>query len=370
MIVGVLKEIRANENRAALTPAGVEVIRGRGHAVLIETQTGAPSGFEDDEYIRAGAEIIESPGDIFARAEMILRVKAPEPSEFGRLRDGQIYFSYLHLAAAGDVARAMIQSGAVGIAYETIQKADGTLPLLIPMSEVAGPMAVQEGAKYLEMAQGGHGVLLGGVPGVDPGTVIVLGGGTVGLNAAKMAAGLGAKVYILDLDLDRLRYLCDVMPANCFALMSGPAAVRELIPKADVVVGAVLVPGSRTPTMITRDMLASMKKGAVLVDVAVDQGGCFETSRETTHARPTYVVDGVVHYAVSNMPGAVPRTSTLALTNATLPYVLELADKGWAEAMRQNPDIRRGANVVNGKITYRGVAEALSLEYTPIDGLL
>lgn len=370
MIVGVLKEIRANENRAAITPAGVEVFRLHGHGVLVEKQAGAPSGFEDAEYIKAGAEIIDAPGDIFSRADMILRVKAPEPSEFELLRDGQIYFSYLHLAAAEDVARAMIQSGAVGIAYETIQKSNGSLPLLTPMSEVAGPMAVQEGAKYLEMAQGGHGVLLGGVPGVDPGTVVVLGGGTVGLNAAKMAAGLGARVYILDPGLDRLRYLSDVMPPNCFALMSGPAAVRDLIPKADLVVGAVLVPGSKTPTMITREMLESMKKGAVLVDVAIDQGGCFETSRETTHAQPTYEVDGVVHYAVSNMPGAVPRTSTMALTNATLPYALDLADKGWPEAMRQNPEIKRGANIVNGKVTYKGVAEALNLEYTPIDRCL
>ncbi len=370
MIVGVLKEIKANENRAALTPAGVEVFRQHGHEVLVETKAGSPSGFEDAEYSKAGAEIIDAPGDIFARAGMILRVKAPEPSEFELLRDGQIYFSYLHLAAAEDVAIAMIRSGAVGIAYETIQKESGSLPLLIPMGEVAGPMAVQEGAKYLEMAQGGHGVLLGGVPGVDPGTVVILGGGTVGLNAAKMAAGLGAKVFILDLGLDRLRYLSDVMPANCFALMSSPAAVRDMIPKADLVVGAVLVPGSRTPTMITREMLKTMKKGAVLVDVAIDQGGCFETSRETTHAQPTYVVDGVVHYAVSNMAGAVPRTSTLALTNATLPYALDLAEKGWMEAMRQNPEIKRGANVISGKITYKGVAEALNLEYAHIDQLI
>ncbi|MDH3886453.1 MAG: alanine dehydrogenase, partial [Desulfobacterales bacterium] len=275
-----------------------------------------------------------------------------------------------HLAASEDVTRAIINAGSINIAYETIQKADGSLPLLTPMSEVAGPMAIQEGAKYLEMAQGGHGVLLGGVPGVDPGTVMIIGGGAVGINAAKMACGLGAKVYILDIDLDRLRYLSDVMPSHCITLMSSPAAIRDVLPKADVVVGAVLVPGSKTPTVVTREMLKIMKKGSVLVDVSIDQGGCFETSKETTHADPTYLVDGIVHYAVSNMPGALPRTSTLALNNATLPYAVEIANKGWRRAMKDNPEIKLGANVVQGHVTYEGVAEAFGFKLINIDSLL
>jgi alanine dehydrogenase len=258
----------------------------------------------------------------------------------------------------------------VGIAYETIQKDNGSLPLLEPMSEVAGDMAIQQGAKFLEMAQGGHGVLLGGVPGVDPATVVILGGGVVGINAAKLACGLGAKVYILDIDLNRLRYLSDVMPGNCITLMSSPAAIREVLPKADVVVGAVLVTGSKTPNLVSRKMLKSMKKGSILVDVSIDQGGCFETSKETTHADPTYTVEGIVHYAVSNMPGALPRTSTLALNNATLPYAVEIANKGWEKAMQENPEIKRGANLVKGKVTYKGVADAFGLKYTPIDKLL
>jgi alanine dehydrogenase len=299
-----------------------------------------------------------------------MRVKEPHPSEFELIKKDQIYFAYLHLAASEDVTRAIINAGSINIAYETIQKADGSLPLLTPMSEVAGPMAIQEGAKYLEMAQGGHGVLLGGVPGVDPGTVMIIGGGAVGINAAKMACGLGAKVYILDIDLDRLRYLSDVMPSHCITLMSSPAAIRDVLPKADVVVGAVLVPGSKTPTVVTREMLKIMKKGSVLVDVSIDQGGCFETSKETTHADPTYSVDGIVHYAVSNMPGALPRTSTLALNNATLPYAVEIANKGWRRAMKDNPEIKLGANVVQGHVTYEGVAEAFGFKLINIDSLL
>ena len=308
--------------------------------------------------------------DIFNRSEMILRVKEPQPSEFDDLKEGQIYFSYLHLAASEKLAHKLIETGSINIAYETIQKDDGSLPLLKPMSQVAGPMAIQEGAKYLEMAQGGHGVLLGGVPGVDPATVVILGGGAVGGNAAKMASGLGANVYVLDIDLERLRYLSDVMPANCFIVNSSPAAIRDLITKADLVVGAALVPGARTPVLVTRDMLKTMKKGTVLVDVAIDQGGCFETSKETTHHQPTYILDTIVHYAVSNMPGALPRTSSLALTNATLPYVLEIADKGWKKALQENSEIKRGANVVRGNVTFRGVADALNLKYTPVDELI
>jgi alanine dehydrogenase len=370
MIVGVLKEIKADENRVAVTPAGLEILKHNGHTVLIEKEAGKPSGFADADYEQAGAEIVSEPKDIFNRSELILRVKEPQASEYELLRESQIYFSYLHLAASEKVARTFMKSGSIGIGYETVKKANGSLPLLTPMGEVAGPMAIQEGAKYLEMAQGGHGVLLGGVPGVDPATVLILGGGVVGLSAAKMASGLGANVYILDNDLERLRYLSDVMPGNCFIVVSSPANIRNLIAKADLVVGAVLVPGARTPVLITREMLKSMKKGAVMVDVAIDQGGCFETSKETTHTEPTYILDGIVHYAVSNMPGALPRTSTIALTNATLPYVVEIASKGWQKAMQENPEIKWGANVVQGKITYEGVADALDLEYTPIDGLL
>jgi len=370
MIVGILKEIKAEENRVCISPGGVEFMRQHKHQVLVQKNAGKASGFGNAAYQKAGAEVVDSPADIFNRANMIMRVKEPQPFEFELLRKGQIYFSYLHLAASEAVTGALIKRKAVGIAYETIQKPDGTLPLLTPMSEVAGPMAIQQGAKYLEMAQGGQGVLLGGVPGVDPATVVIIGGGVVGINAAKMACGLGAKVYILDIDLDRLRYLSDVMPGNCVTLMSSPAAIRDVLPKADLVVGAVLVPGSKTPTLVTREMLQTMKKGSVLVDVSIDQGGCFETSKETTHAHPIYKVDDILHYAVSNMPGALPRTSTLALNNATLPYAVEIADKGWKKAMRENPAIRAGANVVEGKVTYQGVAEAFGLKYEPVNKLL
>jgi alanine dehydrogenase len=370
MIVGILKEIKAEENRVCMSPGGVEFMRLHGHKILVEKNAGKASGFTNATYKKAGAEVVDSPKDIFKRAKMIMRVKEPQPSELKFLRKGQIYFSYLHLAASEELTRALIKKNAVCIAYETIQKADGTLPLLTPMSEVAGPMAIQQGAKYLEMAQGGHGVLLGGVPGVDPATVVIIGGGAVGINAAKMASGLGAKVCILDIDLDRMRYLSDVMIGQCVTLMSSPAAIRDVLPMADLVVGAVLVPGSKTPTLITREMLGTMKKGAVLVDVSIDQGGCFETSRETTHADPIYKEDGIVHYAVSNMPGALPRTSTLALNNATLPYAAEIADKGWKMAMKENPEIKAGANVVEGKVTYKGVAEAFGLKYESINKLL
>jgi alanine dehydrogenase len=370
MIVGILKEIKAEENRVCMSPGGVEFMRQHGHQILVEKNAGKASGFGNATYKNAGAEIVDSPRDIFKRAKMIMRVKEPQPFEYELLRRGQVYFSYLHLAASQDLTRALIKSKAVCIAYETIQKTDGSLPLLTPMSEVAGPMAIQQGAKYLEMVHGGHGILLGGVPGVDPATVVIIGGGAVGIHAAKMASGLGAKVYILDIDLDRLRYLSDVMTGQCVTLMSSPAAIRKLLPEADLVVGAVLVTGSKTPTLVTREMLGTMKKGSVLVDVAIDQGGCFETSRETTHADPIYQIDGIVHYAVSNMPGALPRTSTLALNNATLPYAEQIASKGWKKAMQQNPEIAAGANVVEGKVTYRGVAEAFGLEYLPIRKLL
>jgi alanine dehydrogenase len=370
MIVGILKEIKAEENRVAMTPAGVEMMRHQGHCLLVEAGAGGGSGFDDDAYRAAGAEMVASPREIYARSEMVMHVKEPLPVEYDLLRADQILFTYLHLAAAEDLTKALVRSGSVCIAYETIQKGDGSLPLLTPMSEVAGRMAIQQGAKYLETAQGGHGVLLGGVPGVDPGTVVVIGGGVVGINAAKMACGLGAKVYLLDMNLDRLRYLSDVMPANCFLLYSSPANVRDLLRKADVVVGAVLIPGAKAPKLVTRDMLQSMKRGSVLVDVAIDQGGCFETSRPTTHSRPIFTVDGVVHYCVANMPGAVPKTSTMALTNATLPYAMQIAGQGWRAAMSANREIRLGANVVRGAITYQAVAEAFGLPFTPVDTML
>jgi len=370
MIVGVLKEIKAEENRISMTPAGVEVMKQNGHTILVQKTAGSGSGFGDSAYAKAGAEIVETSGEIFERADMVMHVKEPLPPEYDLIKKDQIIFTYLHLAAAEELTHELIKKGSINIAYETIQKADGSLPLLTPMSEVAGRMAIQQGAKYLEMAQGGHGVLLGGVPGVDPGTVVILGGGVVGTNAAKMACGLGAKVYVLDMNLERLRYLSDVMPWNCFLLMSSPATIRELVKEADVIIGAVLVIGAKAPKLVTRDMLKSMKRGAVLVDVAIDQGGCFETSKPTTHSNPIYTVDGVVHYCVANMPGAVPKTSTMALTNATLPYAVEIANKGWKKAMKGNPEIKLGANVVKGKVAYKAVAEAFGLEYVPIDKLL
>jgi alanine dehydrogenase len=370
MIVGILKEIKSEENRVAMTPAGVEVMKQNGHQVLVEKAAGQGSGYADQAYEKAGAEMVATPQEIYERAEMVMHVKEPLASEYNLIRKDQIVFTYLHLAAAEELTQAMVKSDSINIAYETIQKADGTLPLLTPMSEVAGRMAIQQGAKYLEMAQGGHGVLLGGVPGVDPGTVVVIGGGVVGTNAAKMACGLGAKVYILDLDLERLRYLSDVMPANCIPLMATPATTRKLLKEADVVVGAVLVIGAKAPKLVTKEMLSSMKKGSVLVDVAIDQGGCFETSKATTHGDPIYTVEGVVHYCVANMPGAVAKTSTQALTNATLPYAVEIANKGWKKAIQENNEIKLGANVVKGKVTYQAVADAFGLDYTDINEVL
>ncbi|MDA3896498.1 MAG: alanine dehydrogenase [Desulfobacteraceae bacterium] len=370
MIIGILKEIKQEENRVAMTPGGVEVMVQNGHTVLVERTAGINSGFEDADYKEQGAEIAATPEDIYARCDMVMHVKEPLPPEYDLIRENQIVFTYLHLAAAEELTRVLISKKSINIAYETIQKDDGSLPLLTPMSEVAGRMALQQGAKYLEMEHGGHGVLLGGVPGVDPGTVLIIGGGVVGTNAAKIACGLGAKVYILDQSLERLRYLSDIMPRNCFLLMSKPSTLRRLIPEASVIVGAVLIPGAKAPKLITREMLGLMQKGTVMVDVAIDQGGCFETSRPTTHSNPIYEVDGIVHYCVANMPGAVPRTSTMALTNATLPYVLEIANLGWKDAMRQNSEIRLGANVVMGEVTFKGVADAFGLPYTPIETFL
>ena len=370
MIIGILKEIKVAENRVCMTPAGVEIMCENGHDVLVESDAGTGSGFDDAAYREAGAEIVATPQEIFRRADMVMHVKEPQPSEYPLIREGQIVFTYFHFAASEQLTRAMIKSKAVCIAYETIVGADGSLPLLTPMSEVAGRMAAQEAAKYAERTQGGRGILLGGVPGVQPATVLVLGGGTVGTHAAQMAAGLGAKVYLLDTSLDRLRHLSEVMPKNCFPLMSSPATVRELVQEADVVIGAVLLHGAKAPKLVTREMLKTMKRGTVLVDVAIDQGGCFETSRPTTHSEPIFEVDGVVHYCVANMPGAVPLTSTIALTNATLPYALRIASQGWQEVARIDPGVRAGLNVVNGKVTYAGVAEAFGLDSTPVKDVL
>jgi len=370
MIIGILKEIKPEENRVSMTPAGVEEMVQHGHVVLVEGHAGSASGFDDRAYRKAGAEIIDTAGDIYARADMIMHVKEPLASEYGLIREGQIIFTYLHLASSEELTRALIESGSINIAYETIQKDDRSLPLLTPMSEVAGRMSIQEGAKYLEMSQGGEGILLSGVPGVAPATVMVIGAGAVGTNAAKTACGLGAKVYLLDINLDRLRYLSDVMPRNCFLLKSSTAIIRKLIREADLVVGAVLIPGAKSPKLVTREMVKTMKKGSVMVDVAIDQGGCFETSKPTTHSNPIYTVDEVVHYCVTNMPGAVAKTSTLALTNATLLYAIEIADKGWKRAFQENPEIRRGANVVKGKVTYKGVADAFGLDYVPVERLI
>ncbi len=367
MIVGVLKEIKAKEHRVALTPAGVDVMKHHGHTVLVEHHGGIGSGFTDDKYLDAGAEIVMTPDEIYERAELVMHVKEPLASEYRLINGRHVVFTFLHLAASEELTRALLRTGAVCIAYETIQRADGSLPLLTPMSEVAGKMAVHEGAKYLEKTFGGKGKLLGGVPGVDVGTVLVIGAGVVGINAAKMACGLGAKVYLLDTNLDRLRYLSDVMPPNCFPVMSSPANIRKYLQEADLVVGAVLIPGAAAPKLVTRDMLKFMKKGTVVVDVAIDQGGCIETARPTSHDDPIFDVDGIIHYCVTNMPGAVSMTSTIALTNATLPYAVEIADKGWKRAVMENPEIKLGANIVKGCVTCEGVADAFGLDYVPVD---
>ena len=370
MQIGVLKEIKTEENRVSMTPSGVEILARAGHRVLIEQGAGLGSGFTDDQYRAAGAEIAATPAAIYAQAELVLHVKEPQPQEYGLIRPGQILFTYFHFAASESLTRAMLASGAVCIAYETVTDRQGTLPLLTPMSEVAGRMAAQEAARCLERTQGGRGVLLGGVTGVEPAVVLVLGGGMVGTEAARIASGLGASVYLLDLSLPRLRHLAETLPKNCIPLMSSPAAIRELLPRADAVIGAVLVHGARTPRLITREMLALLRPGAVLVDVAIDQGGCFETSRPTTHDQPVYEVDGILHYCVGNMPGAVPLTSTRALTNATLPYVRTLADRGWRRAVQEDPGLGAGVNIADGVITWPGVAEAFGLPCTPLVELL
>ena len=370
MIIGVPTEIKNNENRIALTPGGVLELVKRDHTVYIQKDGGIGSGFSNEMYENAGAKLLDTIEEVYAIAEMIMKVKEPIESEYKLIKKDQLVFTYFHFASYEPLTHAMIDSGAVCLAYETVEKPDRSLPLLIPMSEVAGRMAIQEGAKYLEKPVKGKGVLLGGVPGVSPGRVLILGGGIVGTQAAKMAAGLGAIVTIMDINLDRLRYLNDVMPANVITRFSNELNIRDLLPSQDLVIGAVLIPGAKAPNLIRRDMLKDMQPGTVLVDVAVDQGGCIETCKPTTHEDPTFIIDDVVHYCVANMPGAVPYTSTIALTNATLPYAIELANKGWKRACRENRELKLGLNVVGGKVTYKGVSEAFDLPYTPVEEVL
>jgi len=361
MIVGVPKEIKTNENRVALVPAGAESLAGDGHTLLVEQGAGLGSGFSDDAYRAVGAQVVKTADEVWAKAELILKVKEPIEPEWPRIRKGQVLFTYFHFAASEPLTKAIIKSGCVAIAYETVQLSTGELPLLTPMSEVAGRMAVQEGAKYLEKVFGGSGILLGGVPGVLPAEVLIIGGGVVGTNAAKMAAGLGAHVTLLDVSLDRLRYLSDVLAPNVDLLYSNRHNILDQLKRADLVIGAVLLPGAKAPNLVRRGDLKLMKPGSVIVDVAVDQGGCIETTKPTTHEQPTYMVDGILHYAVANMPGGVPRTSTLALTNATFPYAKRLSKLGWKQACKQDPALALGLNVVEGKVVYPGVAEAFGL---------
>ncbi|HQF47886.1 alanine dehydrogenase [Flavobacterium alvei] len=370
MIIGVPKEIKNNENRVALTPAGVAEFKKHGHLVYVQKSAGENSGFSDEAYAKAGAELLPTIEAVYEIAEMIIKVKEPIASEYPLIKKDQLLFTYFHFASSEPLTYAMIEREAVCLAYETVEKSDRSLPLLVPMSEVAGRMAIQEGAKYLEKPMKGKGILLGGVPGVPPAKVVVLGGGIVGTQAAKMAAGFGAQVTILDVSLPRLRYLSDVMPANVTTVMSNHYNVMDAISQADLVIGAVLIPGAKAPHLITRDMLKLMSPGTVLVDVAVDQGGCIETCSPTTHENPTFIIDDIVHYCVANMPGAVPYTSTLALTNATLPYALQLANKGWKKACTENEELKKGLNVANGKILYKGVAEAWNLPFEDVETAL
>ena len=363
MIIGVPKEIKNNENRVGMTPSGVQEMTKNGHVVYVQATAGVNSGFSDEAYTAAGAKILPTIEEVYASADMIVKVKEPIDCEYKLVRKGQLVFTYFHFASSEPLTKAMIESGAVCCAYETVERKDRSLPLLIPMSEVAGRMATQEGCYFLERPRGGKGKLMGGVPGVKPAKVFVIGGGVVGTAAARTAAGMGADVTICDVSLPRLAYLADVMPKNVKTLMSSEYNIREELKSADLVVGSVLIPGAKAPKLVTRDMLALMEPGTVLVDVAIDQGGCFETSHATTHQEPTYYVDGILHYCVANIPGAVPYTSTLALTNATLPYALQLANKGWRKACADNEELRKGLNVVEGKVVYKEVAEAWGLPF-------
>ncbi len=365
MIIGIPKEIKNNENRVSLLPFGVEDLSRLGHTVIVQSNAGTGSGFVDNDYLKAGAKIVESPEEVFAHADMIVKVKEPQPEEYNLIREDQVVFTYFHFAASEELTRGMADTGSISIAYETVQTEDNQLPLLIPMSEVAGRMAVQNGAKCLEGNMGGIGKLLSGVPGVEPATVTILGGGVVGMNSAKLAAGLGAKVYILDIDASRLKYLDDIMPSNVFTLYSNSHTIQDLLPKTDLLIGAVLVVGAKAPNLVTRDLLSLMQKGSVIVDVAVDQGGCVETCKPTTHTQPTYEVDGIIHYCVANMPGSVPFTSTIALANATYPFVKQIAEMGCIDALQSNDALLKGLNIYKELLTHKGVAKAFNLEYTP-----
>jgi alanine dehydrogenase len=366
MIVGVPKEVKQDEYRVAMVPAGVEELTRAGHTVLIQTGAGSGSGISDELYVANGAQIVATDAEVWARADMIVKVKEPMRAEWPRMRAGQTVFTYFHFAADRELTEAVIRSGITAIAYETIRDAKGTLPLLTPMSEVAGRMSIQEGAKYLERPFDGRGILLAGVPGVPAATVSVIGAGVVGANAARVAAGLGANVFILDVNLDRLRYIDDIMPPNVTTVFSNRLNILDCLRQSDLVIGAVLIPGAKAPHLVRREDLNVMQPRAVVIDVAIDQGGCFETSRPTTHAKPTYIVDDIVHYCVTNMPGAVGRTSTYALTNVTLPYALQLANKGPDRAVRENPALREGVNVRAGKVTNQPVAETFGLECIPV----
>ena len=366
MIIGIPKEIKNNENRVGMTPAGVFELCKRGHKVFVQHTAGMGSGFSDNEYLTAGAVILPTIEEVYATAEMIIKVKEPIKPEYELIKEGQLLFTYFHFASDEELTHAMIKSGAVCLAYETVRKEDGSLPLLIPMSEVAGRMAVQEGARFLEKPQGGKGILLGGVPGVKPAKVLILGGGVVGTHSALLAAGAGADVTIVDISLPRLRYLSEILPKNVKTLYSSEHNIKEELPSTNLIIGSVLIPDDKAPHLITKEMLKMMQPGTVMVDVAIDQGGCFETSHATSHSEPVYTVDGVVHYAVANIPGAVPYTSTLALTNATLPYALFLADKGWQCACKESSALFAGLNVVGGKVTFKAVADVYGLKYEPI----
>jgi len=370
MIIGLPKEIKDNEYRVGLTPAGVKTLSDYGHTVLVETNAGEGSGISDEQYIGANGRIVETADQVWQRAEMIVKVKEPVGPEYKRMREGQILFTYLHLAPDQKLTQAMLESKITGVAYETITNDEGHLPLLTPMSEVAGRMAVQVGAHYLQKPEGGRGVLMGGVPGVLPAKVVIIGGGVVGINSIKMAVGLAANVTVLDKNLERLRYLDDIFGAKIRTLVSNPYTVQDACANADLVIGAVLIPGASAPMLVTRDMLKTMHKGAVIVDVAVDQGGCIETTKPTTHSDPTFYVDDVLHYCVANMPGAVPRTSTFALTNATLPIAIKLANKGFKDAIARDRHLKEGVNTYAGHITYEAVAESQGLKYKPIDELI
>lgn len=371
MIIGVPKEIKAQENRVALTPAGADALVRNGHKVLVEASAGVGAGFSDEEYVSVGAEIIKEASEVWKNAEMIVKVKEPLPSEYDYFRPGLILFTYLHLAAEPKLTKALMEKGVVAIAYETVQKSDGSLPLLTPMSEVAGRLSVQEGSIFLEKTRGGKGLLIDGVPGVPPAHVVVVGAGIAGTGAIRRAVGLGARVTVLDVNVDRLRYLGEVFMGRVETLYSNNYNLTQAIKTADLVVGAVLIPGAKAPKIITEEMVRMMEPGSVIVDIAIDQGSCVETiDHSTTHADPVFIKHGVVHYAVANMPGAVPRTSTLALTNVTLPYALKIANKGWKEALIEDPALAKGANVIDGKVTYKAVAEAFDLDFTDINDIL